>query len=431
MALPALTKQEDTSSYDDKRLAAFPQISDSVMPLSLKRWPQAALVIFTAVLVAACTSAESAEPLRTETIRTRDIVISARAAGVVSPVTTVEVKSQASGAITEVNVTEGQTVRRGQLLVRVDPRIPENAVTQAQADSVVAQASLQNADSRLRRAEQLFEQQALTEEEVEAARLARATAQADLIRAVRALEDARIAYVQTEVRAPTNGVILSLTVAEGSVIASASRDVGGGAILLRMASLDTVEVRALVDERDIGRIEEGLPVTVTTASFPEQPFSGVVLRVGAEAVVEQNVTTFPVIIRIPNPEGLLKPGMNAEVEVMIGEERDALAVPNTALRDPAELDAAADYLGISRDSLRAQLRSVPPGAFVVFTVDGGAIRAVPVRTGLTDFDYSTVRDGLASGDTVLILPTAGLLQDQARRQEWIQRRVGGGPLGGN
>lgn len=116
---------------------------------------------------------------------------------------------------------------------------------------------------------------------------------------------------------------------------------------------------------------------------------------------------------------------------MIGEERDALAVPNTALRDPAELDAAADFLGISRDSLRAQLRSVPSGAFVVFTVDGGSIRAVPVRTGLTDFDYSTVREGLSSGDTVLILPTAGLLEDQARRQEWIQRRVGGGPLGGN
>lgn len=401
------------------------------MPFHPQMRRSAALLAIAAVAVAACTNAESAEPLRTDTVRTRDIVISARAAGVVSPVTTIEVKSQASGEITEVNVTEGQEVRRGQLLVRVDPRIPQNAVTQAEADSAVAQASLANAESRLRRAEQLFAQQALTEEEVEAARLSRATAQADLIRAVRALEDARIAYVQTEVRAPSNGVVLSLTVAEGSVIASASRDVGGGAVLLRMASLDTVEVRALVDERDIGRIKQGLPVTVTTASFPDRPFRGDVLRVGAEAVVEQNVTTFPVIVRIPNPDGLLKPGMNAEVEVMIGEERDALAVPNTALRDPAELDAAADFLGISRDSLRAQLRSVPSGAFVVFTVDGGSIRAVPVRTGLTDFDYSTVREGLSSGDTVLILPTAGLLEDQARRQEWIQRRVGGGPLGGN
>lgn len=401
------------------------------MQLSRLRWPHAASLVITAIVALACTPAESAEPLRTDTIRARDIVISARAAGVVSPVTTIEVKSQASGEITEVNVTEGQTVRRGELLVRVDPRIPENAVTQAQADSAVSQAALQNAESRLRRAEQLFAEQALTEEEVEVARLARATAQADLIRAVRALEDARIAYVQTEVRAPSNGVVLSLTVAEGSVIASASRDVGGGAVLLRMASLDTVEVRALVDERDIGRIRAGMAVTVTTAAFPDRPFRGDVLRVGAEAIVNQNVTTFPVIVRIPNPQGLLKPGMNAEVEVMIGEEREAVAVPNTALRDPKELDAAADFLGISRDSLKAELRNVPTGAWVVFTMDGGRIRAVPVTTGLTDYDYSAVREGLSPGDTVLILPTAGLLQDQARRQEWAQRRAGGGPFGGN
>jgi HlyD family secretion protein len=287
-----------------------------------------------------CTDAESAEPLRVDTVVTRDIIISAKAAGVVAPVSTIEVKSQASGEITEVAVNEGDEVRRGQLLVRVDPRIPSNAVTQAEADSVVARAALENAESRFDRARQLFEQQALTEEEFESARLAQATANADLIRAQRALEDARIAFVQTEVRAPSAGIILSRAVAVGSVIASASRDVGGGAVLIRMAALDTVEVRALVDERDIGQIRAGLPVSLTVASFPSRPFSGEVLRVGAEAVVEQNVTTFPVLVRIPNRDGLLKPGMNAEVEIYIGRETGVVAVPNSALRDPAELDAA-------------------------------------------------------------------------------------------
>jgi HlyD family secretion protein len=383
------------------------------------------------ILVGACAAAESAETLRTETIRTRDIVISARAAGVVAPVTFIEVKSQASGEITEVNVEEGEEVRRGQLLVRVDPRIPRNAVTQAEADSVVAQAALENADARLVRAEELFKQQAMTEEETEAARLVRATAYADLIRAQRALEDARIAFVQTEVRAPSAGVVLSRSVAVGSVIASASRDVGGGAILLRMASLDTVEVRALVDERDIGRIKAGLPVKTTVASFPNQPFTGQVLRVGAEAVVEQNVTTFPVIVRIANRSGLLKPGMNAEVEILIGEERGVVAVPNAALREDRELELVAEVIGLSSDSLRAQLRDFPSGALVAFVSSNNTVRAVPVEIGLTDYDYSAVRSGLTEGDTVLILPTSGLLADQARRQQWIQRRVGGGPLGGN
>lgn len=383
------------------------------------------------LVTSACTEAESAETLRTETVRTRDIVISARAAGTVAPVTFIEVKSQASGEITEVNVEEGEMVRRGQLLVRVDPRIPSNAVAQAEADSVVAQAALANAETRLARAEQLLKEQAVTEEEAEAARLARATAYADLIRAVRALEDARIAFVQTEVRAPSSGVVLSRSVAVGSVIASASRDVGGGAILLRMAALDTVEVRALVDERDIGRITAGLPVRIAVASFPNRPFTGEVLRVGAEAVVEQNVTTFPVIVRIPNDDGLLKPGMNAEVEILIGEERGVQAVPNTALREDRDLDQVATLVGLTTDQIRGQLRDFPRGAFVAFVQRGDSIRATPVQIGLTDYDYSAVRSGLSEGDTVVILPTSGLLADQARRQEWIQRRVGGGPLGGN
>lgn len=383
------------------------------------------------LVTSACQTAESAEALRSAVVGSRDIVISARAAGVVAPVTFIEVKSQASGEITEVLVEEGEEVKRGQLLVRVDPRIPRNAVTQAEADSVVAQAALQNAESRLARAEQLFAQQAMTEEEAESARLARATAYAELIRAVRALEDARIASVQTEVRAPSDGVVLSRSVAVGSVIASASRDVGGGAILLRMASLDTVEVRALVDERDIGRIREGLPVRLTVAAYPNRPFDGVVLRIGAEAVVDQNVTTFPVIVRIANRAGLLKPGMNAEVEVLIGESRDVLAVPNAALRENRDLDPIAALVGMTSDSLRAQLGNVPPGALVAFVSQGGVVRPVVVTLGLTDYDYSAVEGGLSAGDSVILLPTSGLLADQARRQEWIQRRVGGGPLGGN
>jgi len=385
------------------------------------------------VLLLGCAEAESAEePLRIGLVETRDIVVSASAAGAIAPVTTIEVKSQASGEITEVHVNEGDDVTRGQLLARVDPRIPENAVRQAEADSVVASAGLENAESALRRSTQLYEEQAMTQEELEAARLGRATAYAQLISAQRALEDARIAFVQTEVRAPSAGVILSRAVEVGSVIASASRDVGGGAVLLRMASLDTVEVRSMVDESDIGRITPGMPVSITVDAFPNRTFDGEVLRIGAEAVLEQNVTTFPVLVRIRNDDRLLKPGMNADVEVRIAEALEAPAVPSTALRDPADVMSAAELVGVSSDSLAEQLRDLALNGrdLVVFTISNGLVRLAAVRTGLTDFDYSAVESGLSVGDSVLILPTAGLLADQARRQDWVQRRVGGGPLGG-
>lgn len=387
-------------------------------------------VLLVTLALVGCEQAESAEPLRTANVEIRDIVVAAVAAGTVAPVTTIEVKSQASGEITEVHVDEGDEVERGQLLVRVDQRIPANAVRQAEADSVVARAGLENAESRLARAEHLFAQDALTEEELENARLQRATAYADIIATQRALEDARIASVQTEVRAPSDGIILSRAVEVGSVIASASRDVGGGAVLLRMASLDTVEVRALVDETDIGRIKPGLKVSLTVAAYPNRPFEGEVLRVGAEAVIEQNVTTFPVIVRIPNRSRLLKPGMNAEVQIQIGVARNAVAVPNQALRDPAEVADVSHLVGISADSLKMMAADLDPRQLVVFAVRDDTIRLVPVNVGLTDYDFSVVEQGLTEGETVLLLPTSGLLADQARRQEWIQRRVGGGPLGG-
>lgn len=400
--------------------------------------------------------AEDPSRPRLAPVSTRDIVVSASAAGVIEPITLVEVKSKASGEIVEVPVEEGDAVRATQLLVRVDPRIPMNALVQAEADSVVARAELDNADAQRERAEALHGTQAITDLEYEAAKLARATAFATLIRARRALEDAKIAYEDTEVRAPIDGIILGRPVEVGTVIASASRDVSGGAVLLRMASLDTVQIRALVDETDIGMIRPGMPVTTVVAAYPNRPFRGEVLRIGAEAVAEQNVTMFPVLARIENDAGLLRPGMNAEVEIHIGAVEDALAVPNAALQVPDELAGAAELVGLSTAAVRRQLaeqgtastvggggggggtlshgaggRPTPRlfgGEYIVFVRRDGAPRAVRVRTGLTDFAYTAVVSGLLRTDSVFILPTAGLLAEQQRREDWIRQRVGG-PLG--
>jgi HlyD family secretion protein len=429
------------------------------------------------ILAAACSREQEESPYSIATVTRRDIVVSASAAGVIEPIMTVEVKSKASGEIVQVAVEEGQTVDAGQLLVRVDPRIPLNAVVQAEADSAVAEAELENAEAQLRRAETLWESQSITELEYESARLARASAYARLISSRRALEDARIAYEDTEVRAPSHGVILGRSIEVGSVIASASRDVSGGAVLMRMASLDTVQVRALVDETDIGMIQDGMPVTITVEAYPNRPFHGEVLRIGAEAVVQQNVTMFPVLVRIANREGLLRPGKNAEVLIHIGEVLDGLAVPNAALRTAEELEPAAALVGLSMETVRAQLAggggevamaapadsevggtaraggSVRPpardqqvafrgeggrsrqresslfgGSFVVFTLRNGTPRAVPVETGLTDFDYTVVRSGLSEGDSLIILPTSGLIEELQRREAWARERAGG-PLG--
>ncbi len=469
----------------------------------------AGTVLAVTLLLAACGEEEVLPVYQMIPVSTRDIVVSASAAGVIEPITTIEVKSKASGELFEVRVETGDVVRRGDLLALVDPRVPRATLRQAEADLELAKAQLEVAQSQLTRAEELFQTQSITEQEYESATLSAATGQASLVRAERNVEDARIAFEDTDVRAPSNGVIIERNVEPGTVISSAMREVGGGTVLLRMANLDTVQVRALVDETDIGKIQPGLDVTITVEAYPNRPFRGRVLKIEPQAEVTQNVTMFPVLVRIANRETLLKPGMNAEVEVHVGERRGVIAVPNAALRTEQDMGSAAQVLGLDPDAVRQQVADarqarqeqqgsfggtaatdveqgprretismrgqeieLPEGVtaeqvramfqkmrehggpqglsteerqifqqvrnamqagggqqrqtneyrfggnYVVFALGDGGPVAVPVRTGLTDLDYSEIVNGLTEADTVLILPSASLIASQ---QEWQDR----------
>jgi HlyD family secretion protein len=306
-------------------------------------------------LLAACKKETPPPTYQSLPVVRRDIVVSAQASGSIQPDTTVEVKSKASGEILDLAVETGQAVKRGDLMVRVDPRIPKNSVAQAQADLEVAQARLTNAASQKRRADELFKSQSITEQEHEQALLDYANANAEVIRARVALDNAKDQLDDTNVRAPINGTIIEKQVERGQVISSPTNDVGGGTVLLKMADLGLVQVRTLVDETDIGKIQPGQRATVTVDAFPNRPFDGTVLKIEPQALTEQNVTMFPVLVRIDNKDGLLRPGMNAEVEVHVGRRDNVLAVPNAALRTQRDVGSAAQVLGLSPQAVQQQL----------------------------------------------------------------------------
>ncbi len=288
-------------------------------------------------------------------VATRDISVSAQAAGVIEPDTTVEVKSKASGEILEIMVQTGDRVERGALMVRVDQRIPRNSLLQSEASLEVARARLANALAQKRRSDELYQTQSITQTEYEDTLLDYANAKAGLVQAEVAVENDRIAMDDTDVRAPISGTIIAKNVERGQVISSPTRDVAGGTVLLTMADLSLVQVRTLVDETDIGKIRPGLDATVSVASYPNQPFEGQVLKIEPMAETQQNVTMFPVLIRIPNTDGLLRPGMNAEVEIMIGRREGVLAVPNAALRTDRDVGSAAEVLGLTLEVVQEQL----------------------------------------------------------------------------
>ena len=431
----------------------------------------------TMVALLACHPKEQTALYEEQPVQRRTIVVSASAAGVIEPVRTIDVKSKASGEIIELNVETGVNVKPGQLLAVVDPRLPKNNLSQAEADLDVARAQLEITKTKLDRSETLFKSRSITESEYEDARLSYVTANAQVVRAQTELENARDQMDDTRIRAPVDGTIISKSVELGTVISSPTKDVGGGTILFRMANLDTVQIRTRIDETDIGKVTPGLEATITVDAYPERRFSGAVLKIEPQAIIEQNVTMFPALVRIANPGHLLMPGMNAEVEIHIGRRDDVLAIPYAALRTPRDAASAATVLGLDPavlDSLRTGgsgrmggngsavgggagpatggvarsgnggmrsgggggrsgsrgARSGGGGSYIVFVLRDGRPTPVVIKTGLTDLDYIEVLEGLNENDTVIVLPSASLVASQDEMRERINRMTGGGGIPG-
>lgn len=449
------------------------------------------------LLAAACGEPEELPVYQAVPVTVRNISVTAQAAGAILPDTVVEVKSKASGEILEFPVETGQLVQRGTILARIDRRVPQNRFDQAQAQLEVAQARLRNAEAQYRRAQELFDAKAITEQEFETSTLDVANAKAALISAQTEVENARIALDDTEVRAPITGTIISKNVERGAVISSPTSDVGGGTVLLKMADLSLVQVKTYVDETDIGKLRAGLPANVTVEAYPNRPFRGEVLKIEPQADTIQNVTMFPVLVRINNSDGMLKPGMNTEVNISVGRADSVLAVPNAALRTERDVESAAGVLGIDPADLQVMLEQArnvqaPPsgdtgaagplpdtaqaaapsreqmqalfakmrsgqqltaeeqalmqraraqmggrgrnggggqdalfgGRYIVFALRNGQPTPVYVQTGITDLDYSEVKSGLTEQDSVLLLPSASLIQAQQGLQERMSRNAG-------
>src|SRR5205814_7215706 len=314
----------------------------------------AAGVVF-GLALAGCKKAQTAQAYEAVPVERRNLVVSASASGAIEPPLTVDVKSKASGEIIGMNVQTGDEVKGDQLLATIDPRIPRNNLAQAQANLQVAQAQLSNAKAQLARSDTLFKAQAITQTEYDGAKLDYANANAAVIRARSDLENARDRMNDTKLRAPLAGTIITKNVELGTVISSPTTDVGGGTVLFRMANLDTVQIRALVDETDIGKVQPGMLSTITVDAYPNRPFEGSVLKIEPQATVQQNVTMFNVLVRIPNPNHLLKPGMNTEVEIHVGRRDNVIAVPNAALRTQRDVASAAQVLGLDPTQVQQQL----------------------------------------------------------------------------
>jgi HlyD family secretion protein len=272
-----------------------------------------------------------------------DITDTVGATGTLQAVTTVQVGTQVSGTIQELYADFNSLVRKGQVLARLDPSLFHTQIEQARANLIRAQADLErlkvtldDARTKLTRAQELWQRQLIPQSELEAAQVAVRSAEAQLrssqaqvTQAEASLNQNEVNLAHTVISAPIDGLVVSRNVDVGQTVAASMQ---APTLFVLAADLSKMQVVANLDESDVGRIRPGQPVLFRVDAYPAEDFTGTVSQVRLQPQVVQNVVTYATVIDVPNPQLKLKPGMTANVNVEIARRSNVLRVPNTALR---------------------------------------------------------------------------------------------------
>ena len=357
------------------------------------------------------------------TIEPKNLDLTIKASGEIEAVYSVEIKSKASGEILDLPAEVGDAVKKGQILARIDQRTPRNVVDQAEADLQLAEVRLENAEAQLTRGKALHDEGSIADKNFEEIQEAYASAKSQHVRSIVNVENAKIALDDTLVRSPVDATIIYRPVEVGQVISSPTSAVGGGTLLMTMADLSKVRIRAFVDEIDIGKVSVGQDVTIRVSAFREEVFLGNVSKIEPLATVDQGVTIFPVLIEIENKDNLLLLGMNTDVVIKVVDKSVAVSAPSGALRTRDDIYSGANILGVKKDIVDEFLMTSQTGEgftkFIVFKngISGPELHWIEI--GSSDLSNVEVKSGLKVGDKVYVLPSKGLVE----RQERFRNRV--------
>ncbi|MBP7483154.1 MAG: efflux RND transporter periplasmic adaptor subunit [Lacunisphaera sp.] len=270
------------------------------------------------------------QPVYTTTKVTRGTIAQVvTATGSLQAVTSVEVGSQVSGLVTEVLVDYNSPVKSGQLIAKIDSSTYEQRLRQAEADLASAQAS--NTLTRLNtdRTRALQEKNLVSQQELDQANAQLSQADATLLTRQAAVENAKLDLARCSIFSPIDGIVIDRQTDVGKTVAASFN----APVLFIIANdLSKMQINAAIAEADIGSVEVGQTVNFTVDAFPNRQFRGRVIQIRNSPKTEQNVVTYQTIIEVRNDDQKLKPGMTANVSVVIAHREDVLRVANSTLR---------------------------------------------------------------------------------------------------
>ncbi|WP_421152677.1 macrolide transporter subunit MacA [Aeromonas dhakensis] len=292
------------------------------------------------------------EPVLTAEVTRQDVEQTVLASGVLQAIEQVDVGAQVSGQVTYLAVEAGQKVKQGDLLAEIDPLIAQNNLKTAEADLAsrraqlkIKQAQLKQNELSWRRQQQMFRQEASSRADLESAEAQLAVTRAELQGALAEVDNAQIKVerAKTElgynrIQAPMDGTVVSIVTRQGQTLA-ASQTVP---TLLKLANLETMTVKAQISEADVTRVKAGMPVYFTLMGDPDTRYHGTLrtVELAPTNINEQATSTtatnnaavyYYALFDVPNPDHTLRVAMTTQVTIVLGERKQVLTIPQTAL----------------------------------------------------------------------------------------------------
>lgn len=356
-----------------------------------------------------------------------DLTVEVAATGTLQPLTQVDISSELSGVVRSVAVDENQQVRQGDVLAKLDTSKLEAQIERAQASAKAAAANLETAQVTLKENEQALARAAELARKGMATQQALDTATAARDRAKAALDSAganlaianadlklqRADLAKSTIYAPIDGIVLTRSVDPGQTVASSLQ---APVLFVIAADLKRMELKAAIDEADIGTVRPGQHARFTVDAFPERPFDAEIRDISYASVTTDGVVTYNARLDVDNDELLLRPGMTATVSVVTKQAKGALTVPATAFRyRPTETRERGFSLlsmftgrGGRGGRWRDQQDQKPAdGLRTLYVLEDGRPHRVDVKVGATDGDITEVLSGLKEGDRVITASRQG------------------------
>jgi HlyD family secretion protein len=354
------------------------------------------------------------------------VVQSVTTTGTLEALTTVKVGSQVAGISAEIHADFNDRVKKGQVLAVLDPTPFIAAVNQTKAQLERARIQALDAEAKYKRQQALFEAKLVSEDQLETAKAAYHQALAQVTELEAALERAETNLRYSVIRSPIDGVVVSRDYDVGQTVAASFQ---APTLFTIAEDLTRMRLTCDVSEADIGQVREGQLVLFSVDSYPEKEFEGRVAQIRLSPKVANNVVTYPVVVEVENKDGLLLPGMTAEVHIQVAKAEDALRVPAAALRfrpevlglsvaNPGRPNGGGEATRGGRPRASAPGQRRPPmeagsgqrggedkwaRVYLPGEKPSSPLRPVRFLPGLTDGQYVEVRQGeLAEGQQVVV-----------------------------